>query len=76
MAHLTHFSSAPMSVSSSHGLTSSKMEDFAITAGFFDFFSAYAWNPGKHTVLNVHPFEIRTTADSSNGFFTFGENRF
>uniref|UniRef100_A0A182JCC7 Uncharacterized protein n=1 Tax=Anopheles atroparvus TaxID=41427 RepID=A0A182JCC7_ANOAO len=38
----TFFSISFMSVSSSHGLTSSRMELFAIRAGFFDFLALYA----------------------------------
>uniref|UniRef100_A0A3Q2Y8C1 Uncharacterized protein n=1 Tax=Hippocampus comes TaxID=109280 RepID=A0A3Q2Y8C1_HIPCM len=38
----THSSILPMSVSSSQGLTSRRMEDLAITAGFLDFLAAYS----------------------------------
>uniref|UniRef100_A0A4W6C0W3 Uncharacterized protein n=1 Tax=Lates calcarifer TaxID=8187 RepID=A0A4W6C0W3_LATCA len=38
----THSSSLVMSVSSSQGLTSSKMEDLAMRAGFLDFLAAYS----------------------------------
>uniref|UniRef100_A0A3Q0SWJ1 Uncharacterized protein n=1 Tax=Amphilophus citrinellus TaxID=61819 RepID=A0A3Q0SWJ1_AMPCI len=38
----THSSSLPMSVSSSQGLTSSRMEDLATRAGFLDFLAAYS----------------------------------
>uniref|UniRef100_A0A3P8VEZ2 Uncharacterized protein n=1 Tax=Cynoglossus semilaevis TaxID=244447 RepID=A0A3P8VEZ2_CYNSE len=38
----THSSSFTMSVSSSHGFTSSRMEDLAINAGFLDFLAAYS----------------------------------
>uniref|UniRef100_A0A3P8PUQ9 Uncharacterized protein n=1 Tax=Astatotilapia calliptera TaxID=8154 RepID=A0A3P8PUQ9_ASTCA len=38
----THSSSLDMSVSSSQGLTSSRMEDLAMRAGFLDFLAAYS----------------------------------
>uniref|UniRef100_A0A3B4U6I2 Uncharacterized protein n=1 Tax=Seriola dumerili TaxID=41447 RepID=A0A3B4U6I2_SERDU len=38
----THSSSLAMSVSSSQGLTSSRMEDLATRAGFLDFLAAYS----------------------------------
>uniref|UniRef100_A0A8C4H4H6 Uncharacterized protein n=1 Tax=Dicentrarchus labrax TaxID=13489 RepID=A0A8C4H4H6_DICLA len=38
----TNSSSLPMSVSSSQGLTSSRMEDLATRAGFLDFLAAYS----------------------------------
>uniref|UniRef100_A0A8C5AQ66 Uncharacterized protein n=1 Tax=Gadus morhua TaxID=8049 RepID=A0A8C5AQ66_GADMO len=38
----THSSSFPMSVSSSHCLTSNKMDDFAMRAGFLAFLAAYS----------------------------------
>uniref|UniRef100_A0A3B5K5N2 Uncharacterized protein n=1 Tax=Takifugu rubripes TaxID=31033 RepID=A0A3B5K5N2_TAKRU len=38
----THSSSFFISVSSSHGLTSSRMEDLAMRAGFLDFLAAYS----------------------------------
>uniref|UniRef100_A0A3Q2ECX7 Uncharacterized protein n=1 Tax=Cyprinodon variegatus TaxID=28743 RepID=A0A3Q2ECX7_CYPVA len=38
----THSSSFAMSVSSSQGLTSSRMDDLATSAGFLDFLAAYA----------------------------------
>uniref|UniRef100_A0A3B1IV43 Uncharacterized protein n=1 Tax=Astyanax mexicanus TaxID=7994 RepID=A0A3B1IV43_ASTMX len=39
---LTHSSSFAMSVSSSHCLTSNRMEDLAIRAGFLAFLAAYS----------------------------------
>uniref|UniRef100_A0A3Q3S549 Uncharacterized protein n=1 Tax=Mastacembelus armatus TaxID=205130 RepID=A0A3Q3S549_9TELE len=38
----THSSSLAMSVSSSQGLTSSRMEDLAMRAGFLDFLAVYS----------------------------------
>uniref|UniRef100_A0A3Q1F192 Uncharacterized protein n=1 Tax=Acanthochromis polyacanthus TaxID=80966 RepID=A0A3Q1F192_9TELE len=38
----THSSSLAMSVSSSQGLTSSRMDDLAMRAGFLDFLAAYS----------------------------------
>uniref|UniRef100_A0A3B4ZPS3 Uncharacterized protein n=1 Tax=Stegastes partitus TaxID=144197 RepID=A0A3B4ZPS3_9TELE len=38
----THSSSLAMSVSSSQGLTSSRMDDLAMSAGFLDFLAAYS----------------------------------
>uniref|UniRef100_A0A3B4ZCQ4 Uncharacterized protein n=1 Tax=Seriola lalandi dorsalis TaxID=1841481 RepID=A0A3B4ZCQ4_SERLL len=38
----THSSSLAMSVSSSQGLTSSRMEDLATRAGFLDFLAVYS----------------------------------
>uniref|UniRef100_A0A3B5QFC0 Uncharacterized protein n=1 Tax=Xiphophorus maculatus TaxID=8083 RepID=A0A3B5QFC0_XIPMA len=38
----THSSILAMSVSSSHGLTSRRMEDLATSAGFLDFLAAYS----------------------------------
>uniref|UniRef100_A0A673A6W0 Uncharacterized protein n=1 Tax=Sphaeramia orbicularis TaxID=375764 RepID=A0A673A6W0_9TELE len=38
----THSSSLAMSVSSSQGLTSSRIEDLAMRAGFLDFLAAYS----------------------------------
>lgn len=40
---LTCFSIAAMSVSSSQGLQSRRIDDLAMSAGFLDFFSAYAF---------------------------------
>uniref|UniRef100_A0A8C6UJ30 Uncharacterized protein n=1 Tax=Neogobius melanostomus TaxID=47308 RepID=A0A8C6UJ30_9GOBI len=38
----THRSISAMSVSSSHGLTSRRIEDFATSAGFLAFLAAYS----------------------------------